>query len=92
MRAAVDAVLPELTAPNPRDESGAIVPAWHPGEWRDVNLSVVFRDLAEGVLVVRAIAAREGVRVFLKIREVYANDPDPFAVLRAAGGRQPGGS
>ena len=92
VRAAVDAILPELTAPGPRDESDAIVPAWHPGESGDVNLSVVFRDLAQGVLVVRAIAAREGVRVFLKIREVYANDPDPFAILRGAGGRPPGGS
>jgi hypothetical protein len=92
VRSAVDAVLPELTAPGPRDRSGAIAPAWHLGEWRNMNLSVVFRDLAAGVLVVRAIAAREGVRVFLRIREVYANDPDPFAVLRGAASRLPGGS
>ncbi|MDI1442809.1 hypothetical protein [Polyangium sp. 6x1] len=64
------------------DDRPQIEPAWHRGEWGIRHLSVVFRDLIDGVQGVRRIARDMGVEVRLNVSECPSGVPDPFALLR----------
>jgi hypothetical protein len=75
--------LPAWIARPEHDVRPAIAPAWHAGEWGMRHLSVVFRDLVEGVRGVRGIAREAGVRIRIRIHECPHGLRDPFAALRA---------
>jgi hypothetical protein len=66
------------------DQRPPIEPAWHRDHWGARHLSVVFRDLVEGVSVVRRVADEMGVQPRLDLRECPSNVRDPFATLRGS--------
>jgi hypothetical protein len=81
--ARVTEALPAWTARSEHDKRPAIEPVWHRGFWGSRHLSVVFCDLAEGVLGLRRIAEDAGIELHLRVWECPHEVPDPFAILRA---------
>jgi hypothetical protein len=73
-----------LTERREHDQRPPIEPAWHRGHWSARHLSVVFRNLVEGVSAVRRLADEMGVESRLDLRECPSNVRDPFATLRGS--------
>ena len=76
------AALPALVAPSEYDRRPPVEPVWHPGFWGNRQLSVVFRDLLEGVRAVRALAKAQGLELWLRVWEGAHGVDDPLAPLR----------
>jgi len=81
--ARLTAELPTWARRNEWDKRPQIEPVWYRGQWRDLHLAVVFRDLVEGVQGVRSIARDMGVELRFNVSECPSGVPDPFALLRA---------
>ena len=71
------------------DQRPPIAPAWYRGAWGLRHLSVVFRNLVDGVAHVGRVAKEMGIDSRLNVRECPSDVADPFAILR--GGAIPGG-
>lgn len=83
---------PELGALAERreyDRRPPIEPAWFRGAWGLRHLSVVFRNLVDGVAHIGGVAKEMGIHSRLNVRECPNDVADPFATLR--GGAIPGG-
>jgi ribosomal protein L7/L12 len=76
-------LLPALTHPREHDNRPEVAPVFHDGFWGSRHLTAVFRDLIEGVRVVREAADEHRVSLRLRITECVDGVVDPLAPLRA---------
>jgi ribosomal protein L7/L12 len=80
----VRAILPDLTSPREHDRRPPVEPVWHRGFWGEGQLSVVFRELVDGVAAVRAVADEVGLSIWLRVWEAAHGVEDPLAPVRSA--------
>jgi len=74
--------LPAWTTRSEGDTRPQIEPAWYHGDFGIRHISVIFRDLVEGVQGVRTLAREMEVELSFKVWECPRGVPDPFALLR----------
>jgi ribosomal protein L7/L12 len=80
--AAARAALPALIEPSEYDRRPRVEPVWHRGFWGNRQVSVVFRELVDGVRTIRALAREHGLETWLRVWEGAHGVDDPLAPLR----------